>query len=201
MGLDILGWVECFDPTSVRWVGVVKLAPVIAERNSDVFAWLFGVRWNSDNPLHQDLPPVAAKRGLPADVSHEATRDYANTVALYPTEYFGASWVTLGEVQAIDWEQPIEERITASRHGQYPFGTHYWRSEFVQRHADLLPGPPDTLQPGMEWRVGDLDYRVEAMRRRDALDPGWQVLFRVMDTLASRWNDASLVRLVVWFGR
>lgn len=184
-----------------HWTGVIKLHAIIANRNREVFAWLFGVCWNADNPLHHDLPPIAAERGLPADVSYDTARSYADTVPILPKEYFGATWVTLAEVQAIDWDQPIEERITVSRHGKYPFGMRYWRSQFLQEHADLVPGPAETLHPDMEWTVGDMDYRVDAMRRRDVLNPDWQVLLRMMDALATRWTEgSSFVRLVVWFG-
>jgi hypothetical protein len=201
VGTDIHGWVECWDFTAEHWTGVIKLHAIIANRNPEVFAWLFGVRWNADIPLHRDLPPVAAERGLPADVSYDTAHSYAETVSILPKEYFGATWVSLAEVQAIDWDQPIEERITASQQGQYPFGTQSRRSEFVEHHPDLLAGPADMLRPGMAWTMGDMEYTVDAMRRRDALKPDWQVLFRMMDALATRWTDgSSFVRLVVWFG-
>jgi hypothetical protein len=203
MGTDIHGWVEYWHPDLERWIGVIKLAPLVCDRNYELFAWLFGVRRRPDIPMRWQDPPLAVGRGLPADASSEVASEYATDTARLPTEYYGATWVSWREVQTIDWDEPIEDRIVASRRdalGQkQPGGTLWWRSQFVAAHADRVPGSPEALAPGDSWSIEDTDYEVVAMRRRDVVDHRWELLFQLMEALSSRLQSTDHLRLVVWF--
>jgi hypothetical protein len=106
--------------------------------------------------------------------------------------------MTWREVRAIDWDEPIEERIVESWAGR-PGGIYHWRSQFVEHHAELLPVPAGRLHPGQRWTVGDKTYEVVAMRRRDVLEVPWSLLFRLMKVLASNCEDPGQLRWVVWF--
>lgn len=202
MGTDIHGWVEYWDPIVECWIGVIKLGPLVIDRNYEIFAWLFGVRRRPDIPMRWNDPPIAAGRGLPPDASNDVASEYSADMARFPKEYYGVTWVTWSEVQAIDWDERIEDRIVESR-GDAPsspcVGTLYWRSQFLTTHAALVPTSADALVPGQRWNVGDKVYEVVAMRRRDVLERQWELLFELMETLASRCQDSKYLRLVVWF--
>jgi hypothetical protein len=198
MGTDIYGWVEYWDPSAERWVGVIKLVPLVSDRNYEFFAWLFGVGRRPDIPMRWKDPPIAAGRGLPPDASDEVAAAYAAAMARFPEEFYGVTWATWREVQTIDWDEPIEDMIVATRVGQ-PGGVYQWRSQFLQHHADLLPDQAESLHPGQRWTAGDKMYEVVAMRRRDVLEECWSLLFRLMQVLASRFEDTDQLRWVVWF--
>jgi hypothetical protein len=203
MGTDIYGWVEYWHPDLECWIGVIKLAPLVSDRNYELFAWLFGVRRRPDIPMRWQDRPLAAGRGLPADASSEVASEYASDTARFPTEYYGTTWASWREVQEIDWDEPIEDRIVASRRdalGQkQSSGTLWWRSQFVAAHADLVPASAEGLAPVDSWSVEDTDYQVVAMRRRDVVDHRWELLFHLMEALSSRLQSADHLRLVVWF--
>ena len=105
VGIDIHGWVEVrprFHPPVLpdlelrRWDGIVKLDHLLA-RNTALCAALFAVG---------TAPPesaLAARRGLPDDLSQEAEAAYL-TDAEDPAAVAWPSWVTLEELQAATWE-------------------------------------------------------------------------------------------------
>ncbi len=70
MGTDIHGWIEVKSPITEDWLAIVQVWPLIY-RTYDMFGSLFGVK----NRLH--FRPVAANRGVPTDVSHEAQQEIA----------------------------------------------------------------------------------------------------------------------------
>jgi hypothetical protein len=197
VGTDIHGWVEYRHPDLELWIGVIKLAPLLSDRNYPLFAWLFDVH-KAFGGMQWDFSPLAARRGLPPDASAEAATEYAAVMAQSPEEVHGTTWISWREVQAIDWDEPIEDMICESRLDR-PGGIYSWRSQFLQHHADLLPDQAESLQPGQRWTVGDQMYEVVAMRRRDVLEEPWELLFRLMVVLASRVEDTDHLRWVVWF--
>ncbi len=201
MGTDIHGWVEYWHPDIELWIGIIKLHNLVSYRNYELFAWLFGIGRRPDIPVRWDFPPIAAGRGLPTDASQEAATDYAADMARYPKEYYGTTWIRWREVQAIDWDEPVEDVIVESclnRHGQRVEMRH-WRTPFLERHADLLPDQGGSLHPGHRWTAGDTTYAVVATRRRDVLDQSWELLFRLLEALQSQIKDPDHLRLVVWF--
>jgi hypothetical protein len=203
VGADIHGWVEYWHADLECWIGVIKLAPLVCDRNYELFAWLFGVRRRPDIAMRWKDAPIAAGRGLPPDASSEVASEYTTALERFPTAYYGTTWASWREVQAIDWDEPIEDRIVASRRdamGQkQPGGTLWWRSQFVAAHADLVPGPAEALAPGDRWIVEDTVYEVVSMRRRDVLERRWELLFHLMETLSSRLQSTDHLRFVVWF--
>jgi hypothetical protein len=198
VGTDIYGWVEYWDPHIEAWIGVIKLVDLVSARNYELFHWLFGVH---KREMWQDFSPIAADRGLPLDASAEAANDYKAAMAAYPEEFYGSTWISWREIQAIDWDEPIEDRIVETVIGKTgnTYEIHGWRSLFLQRHADLVPETVESLHPGQRWTVGDRAFEVVAMKRRDVLEDGWSLLFQLMGVLASRFEDTSHLRWVVWF--
>jgi hypothetical protein len=57
---------------------------------------------------------------------------------------------------------------------------------------------PQGLPEGQEWEADGKLYRSVRLRRSDALDDEWRLVFDLMETLARRYGDTD-VRLVVWF--
>jgi hypothetical protein len=199
LGTDIHGWVEYWDPVPEEWTGVIKLDRLLGDRNYEIYAWLFGVRRRPDIPMRWDFQPIAAQRGLPLDASRESVEEHTRHISQYPDEFFGESWVTWSEMQAINWDEPIEDRVIARRQDEGFGGTLYWRSQFVQKYAAILPGGVEALRPGQQWTAGGIAYEVAAMRRRDVLEDDWELLFCWMRALADRRGGGSNVRLVAWF--
>ena len=198
VGTDIHGWVEYWHPDLELWIGIIKLHNLVSYRNYELFVWLFGIGQRPDIPMQWDFPPIAARRGLPSDASQEAATDYAADMARYPKEYYGTTWISWREVQTIDWDEPIEDRIVESRLGRLD-GIRQWRTPFLERHADLVPDQTESLRPGLRWTVGDHSYEVVATRRRDVLEQSWELLFRLMEVLQTRIEDTDHLRWVVWF--
>jgi hypothetical protein len=204
MGTDIHGVIECrpeaCEPATHAWVYAMDLELVYQTRNYDAFGCLFGVT------NFAGFAPVAADRGLPADVSRR-TRELA--AGLIPP-FFGLSWIGWDEIQAIDWDQPAA-RPDARLHQYGRDKTGAWRyagkgatSESLAAQLARTAGPATdgTWPAGSEWLIGQRLYRSEVLTRRDAIRPGddWDPLWAVMSALAAVHN-ASNVRLVVWFDR
>src|SRR5215813_8323405 len=95
MGCDIYGWVEIKAyPDEDNWKRALNIEAVLG-RNYAVFGVLFGVR-NSTG-----IAPLAAGRGLPADTNEAIRADYNE----WGANAHSASFVTLAELDAYDWEQ------------------------------------------------------------------------------------------------
>ncbi len=63
-------------------------------RNYHMFTLFAGVRHVGG------VPTIAEPRGLPADVSPEVRAEHGGDL-----DWFGASWLTLGELLAVDYDQ------------------------------------------------------------------------------------------------
>jgi len=97
LGTDIHGWVEVrrhyegvTPPHDVQWHGVITISEII-QRNYDMFSCLFGMK-----PYAQ-FTSIAPNRGLPGDISEEASDDY-----LTWEEACGETWISWPEIQAVD---------------------------------------------------------------------------------------------------
>jgi hypothetical protein len=90
MGTDIDGWIEC-KQVSEAWTPAVALGAVYLGRDYQAFGKLFGVR-NIAN-----IQPIAAKRGLPEDVSQQVKKD-----AMYSGLY-AHSWIAWQELKENNW--------------------------------------------------------------------------------------------------
>lgn len=195
MGIDICGWVEIrlVAEEPAIWGPVVNVG-LLADRSTEMFSWLFGVRKRDDG-----FAPIAAKRGLPTDVSDTTKAEHDSHFATYPSEFFGTTWVTWAEIQSINWDEQIEDRVHEHQKswapGEYVEGP---KSTFLQFHREKWPGTPEELQSGVRWEQEDHEYEVVEFYRRNAIEYGWAELFEIMAVLAKpRGNDA--VRMVVWF--
>ncbi|MCF2531795.1 hypothetical protein [Yinghuangia soli] len=208
MGTDIHGYIECrtwkpgLDPGETAWQPAVDLALLGLYRDYAGFAVLFGVR-----DIHDEWRPVAAGRGLPADVSGVVLAAYDMCEPAVD-----ATWIGWGEVCAIDWDEPAAARATRiARYRVLPDG----RRELVHREdwsrgftrasgIDVLSAGTGSLgghcAEGDEWQTGTTVFRAERDRRRDLVpaDGPWEPIWSVMRTLAGVHGGQN-VRLVVWF--
>ena len=103
MGCDIHSHAERQD--GGRWVDLDVEA--FEARDYGLFGWLAGVR------NYSGLTPIAADRGVPGDASHRATKDYD----AWRGEAHSASWVSVAELAAVDYDQIIEDRRCAKQLG------------------------------------------------------------------------------------
>jgi hypothetical protein len=186
LGTDIRGRVEIKDEWLDDWVSVVNIGPILS-RQYDMFACLFGVM------NYANFRPLAPERGIPADTSQEVARDLLDHEqnALFPT------WIGWDEIQAIDWnEAGIKPDERVHRYEMQDGGHLRYVSKGVHPYSDML-----NFDEEYSWEEDDgYVYKIETISRAAALegDPGWPLLFKIMDLLA-RQNPRRLVRLVVWF--
>jgi hypothetical protein len=212
MGWHIVAWVEVHLPWAAGMTDIPGVetwypmmdASLLIDRNDDAFGCLFGAA-NRAN-----FRPVAADRGLPETMSgrvREEAERYAEADS--GTGFVWPSWVTLAEIEQVDWDEPAllpDQRLhqfIRTPSGEWVFETKStWDANFAQavghnmERALLGQEPPWT--EGQEWQVGDRLFRAVRLRRRDAMDEGWQSLLTIMRELARRFSPEG-VRLVVWF--
>ncbi|MEU6866793.1 hypothetical protein ABZ924_26625 [Streptomyces sp. NPDC046876] len=163
------------------------------------FGCLFGIR-------NASFEPLAADRGLPPDASPEARAHYEDWGGAY-----GGSWITWAELQTVDWEEAsteVDECVHEYRRGADGAWELYGLNSSLDRFAELsgiedprvLQRAGRTHPEGSEWHDGDRLFRIERLRRRQAVpDEEWGAVWTVMRTLAGLHGDDG-VRLVVWFG-
>ncbi|TQF01217.1 hypothetical protein E6W39_01890 [Kitasatospora acidiphila] len=102
MGTDIYGAIEVRHPCADQdwwewpaWQRLMDLSPLYDDRDYSAFAVLFGVR-NSAG-----YSPVAAGRGLPADVSAELREEFERVQGI-DSAVHGATWVSCAELDRAD---------------------------------------------------------------------------------------------------
>lgn len=99
MGCDIHAWGEKQLPTT-EWV-LVDLTPEPFDwRSYSLFGFLAGVR------NYSDVPPIAPARGIPDALSKEV----ADNIGGWDLDAHNHSWLTMAELEAFDYSQPIEDR-------------------------------------------------------------------------------------------
>ncbi|MDQ2906453.1 MAG: hypothetical protein ABI456_14315 [Ktedonobacteraceae bacterium] len=197
MGTDIAGRIECRlrYPIDSRkpWTSAIDLSLLYHGRDYDAFGCLFGIR----NYAH--FRPVAAERGLPADVSREVKEDAES----YGEGGSGHSWISWAEIKAIDWEEETEEtdsRIHEYRRAEDGSLVYEGKSSLdptFAKHVSYSLRAPHSWPEGQEWEIEGKIYRAEKLKRKDTRE-GWDSLFTVMELLAAYYEDDG-VRLVVWF--
>ncbi|HEU5370608.1 MAG TPA: hypothetical protein VFU69_19195 [Ktedonobacterales bacterium] len=202
MGTDAYGWVEIKD--EFGWTPLIQAWPLMS-RNYDLFGSLF---WTN----RSNFRPIAQKRGMPGDCSLQVKRDFAELVASsshipgHPEEYFGCTWITWREIQAIDWEEEAEVEPYRVWVSETLEGGKRWKSKGAYQRswlAQKLSLSEEALDAawnnGQIWEVDGKEYEaVKAIKRKDALSESWQTLFKLMEVLAEKYG-ADGVRLVVWF--
>ncbi|MFE0631337.1 hypothetical protein ACFW3D_30820 [Streptomyces sp. NPDC058864] len=203
MGKDIRGFVECHrdyrdHEEDSFWHATIALDHLKVPRNYDAFGCLFGV---CDN---EQFLPIAPLRGLPVDASNRVRAGQEATAGR------SAGWVSWAEIKRVDWDEESarpDDRI--HEYFREPQGD--W--QFAQRHvsaprrfidlcgqpAHIAARPGEHFPAGSQWVDGDRMFRVDRLRRRDAVpDDEWGPVWTVMRTLADLHGDDD-VRLVVWF--
>lgn len=157
----------------------------------DAFGCLFGVR------NYGGFVPVAAARGLPADISTELRR------RALEDGLHDHTWIACHELRQVDWDEPaatVDTRIHEYRitdNGLVPSGKSAWSAalEGVAGPAD----PDGRAHPeGTEWNRGDLLWRAERMHRRDVLHGELRELLDRLGGLGAQYGEVN-VRWVVWF--
>ena len=98
MGCDIHSHAE--KQAGGRWVRVDVEA--FQRRDYGFFGWLADVR------NYSGMTPIAAGRGFPADSSAEAAMHHD----AWSGDAHSASWVSVAELLAVDYDQPAEDRRT-----------------------------------------------------------------------------------------
>lgn len=101
MGCDIHSHAEKM--VDGRWERVAVEA--FEDRSYGFFGWLAGVR------NYSAMRPIAADRGIPADVSRETAKAHE----AWGYDAHSASWVSLAELQAVDYDQIVEDRRTTKQ--------------------------------------------------------------------------------------
>jgi hypothetical protein len=181
MGCDIHGFIEV--GSQGEWV-MYKNIKEYVNRNYDMFGLLFDVR----NYCGYD--PIAARRGLPADVSDETRESYGRT-----TDYHSASYITAQELAAIDWTKKSSQRNERTSIYRVVNGEERWEGSFGWSNV-LTSAQHELLSYGETIVIGDLRYRRDYALYSDALEADWQ---RVIDDMSSLLATFDEVRLVVWF--
>lgn len=200
MGTDIEGWVEYALPgprsNEKDWYAVIRVGS-LASRNYDLFGCLFGV--GVRNYAH--FRPIAAGRGLPPDASSEMQEEYEKYAQFRLSgEDFAYTWITWQEIKQIDWEEEAEEPDERPNvYEREENGELTWlRKGAVLR--ELSEEAWQTLRAGKTWEQEDQIFKLEKMKRKEALDGDWewQLLFDMMALLAKAYGDEN-VRMVVHF--
>ncbi|MEU9633115.1 hypothetical protein ACGFZZ_02885 [Streptomyces tendae] len=206
MGTDIYGGIEFRHPHAGTdyydgepWVTAMELWPLHDETDYTAFGLLFGVR------NYAGFRPLAAGRGLPADLSSAMRAELGPWVAQGGMD--GASWVSWAELTSVDSETTPEHfvgRVTWYKQSQptvrqSQLVTRRWPAEVL---STVGVPPADSYSPSehVEWITGDLVCTYEPLTVGDVLGPTthWPHVFAVMKALAGRFGDDS-VRLVVAF--
>ena len=189
MGKDIRGWVEVqryykrpippYDNYNT-WYGIITVSDLL-NRNYDMFSSLFGGTFFS----FAQFRPIAADRGLPKDISEQASDDYLTWDCA-----LGETWISWQETQEVDWD----EQALDGRPHEYEVND-TGKTVYKGKSA---PQAMDIIEEGNSWQVGASLFKIEKVSRRESLTRDWQLLFRLMRELAADYGDDN-VRLVVWF--
>ena len=206
MGTDIYGGIEFRHPgvgtdwyDGEPWVTAIDLWPLYDGRDYATFGCLFGVR------NYAGYVPLAAGRGLPADISAGLRADLEPMILAGDLD--SASWVSWGELASMDPSVTPARFVGRLTWSSEPRKT-LWKQQFVPVEwppevVDVIgPPPPDwsAALPLFEWTVEDVKCRYESLSVGAILGPdsGWPHVFAVMQALAGRYGDGG-VRLVVAF--
>lgn len=184
-GKEPVDW-KCAIDNIGFWVG----------RSYDTFGLLFGIR------NYANFDPVAPKRGIPEESSErldDRLDPYREENRIGAVSCHSHSYLTLKELNEIDWEQPTEKedsririyneddelQMKAAQIGSLS-------DEEVQRIED----GEEVVKEGSDGEVRK--YRREKMKKEDALSGAWEKLIEQMEMFGETYGEEN-VRLVVWF--
>lgn len=98
MGCDIHSHAERKNESGA-WEKITDLEP-FDWRSYGMFGFLAGVR------NYSDVPPIAERRGVPTDASREVAEDYER----WDSDAHSASWLSVAELLAFNYDAPCENR-------------------------------------------------------------------------------------------
>jgi hypothetical protein len=191
MGVDIEGWVEIKPKNREgKWVAHTWIDHTLVPGDSFAFGCLFGVRdWI--------FRPIAAGRGIPEDASEEVKECALISDDGYSHSY---TWITWAEIQNIDLDEEAED---LSRGFVHCYKKNLRGELVLTARVSNSPHhfPSDVwgaLQGGRTIEEDDKIYRLERVKRRNALPGNFEALFGLMASLAEE-HGAENIRLVCWF--
>jgi hypothetical protein len=172
MGTDLAGWVELYNPLSEMWSNVIRI-DALDNRNYKLYEKLFGFKAHLGN-----VGEVIAPRGAPPSPSAGAESDFLADITNCPQEYFGLTWIGWNEIEAIDWDKPLDDRVYSYHKGQPldAWRQETWKSNFIQRSPDAWQARPEDLPYAEFWEYRDYLYRLEPTTGHDLWRDGWDVL-------------------------
>jgi len=104
-------WVGVELPRKPMWEGASYTEAPLHSRSYGTFAFLAGVR------NYSEVTPIAEPRGFPADASPEVKADHET----WDLDAHTASWLSLEELQAYDYDQKMEDRRYTQQTGPNSF--------------------------------------------------------------------------------
>ena len=164
-------------------------------RNYRLFAALAGVRNGTGFAgcdLGDPIEPIAAPRGLPADVSDEVQAESDE----WDIDGHTHSWLTAGELLAHDWDMTVVNRGLTVDTDDRRFkdgGRANWVVDYFERWHSW---PPDTEVVGMTTASGYVPIEWRIPLSAD-LSTDWFALVLRLGRLAG--DDLDSVRIVFWF--
>jgi hypothetical protein len=202
---DMYGAIEVYrlaphdDPADVEpWMRAMDLYPLYRSNDYLAFGCLFGVRnWPG-------WEPVAARRGLPGDVSGSVCAEFEADARI--DDAMGEqTWVSWAELKALDMTvtprcRGVLQTSPAGGGCWYQRVDDEWPADIVAEYGVPPLGLNPAEAPYGSWHVGGVRLEYRALTRLDAVGPGtgWEHVFAVMKALAGRFGDDG-VRIVAWF--
>lgn len=181
---DLSGWIEV--RRGGDWYAIIQIGLLLPLK--DTYGCLFGVA-NLGN-----FRPLFPSRGIPRDASDVVQEE----VARGHRDLFGHSWATLQELRSIDWDEEaldLDERVSVYEVEED--GSLRWLSKALSLGHHEHEMKRARVEP--EVRAGELLFRRERMRRRDAIkDTDYELMCSLMEVLADRFGSEN-VRIVVYF--
>ena len=187
MGCDIHGHVEIrMYPDSSRdwWLSVLNVG-ALADRNYDLFGFLFGVR------NYARFEPIAPFRGLPKNPSDTIKKE----IDEWKNDAHSTSYLTLTELQSINWddESPEEDqRVHVYHEDNHEMSYKAMSSGDINFDVIKKFGTDNVL-------VKDgTTYKIEKIKNNDLIGPSWQSIFDCMEVFGKTFGVEN-VRMVVYF--
>lgn len=148
--------------------------------------------------------PAFPKRGFPEERSRglkDKIDDWGGEENLGAIEFHSASYATVAELRALDWDEKAEardRRYTVLDENKEPTGTKFG---WAKGWSDIINENEERLANGEAVPNDDGSHYIKRMKltRRRALSGSWEwFIFDLLDTYAEKYGEEN-VRLVVWF--
>jgi len=181
MGCDIHGIVE-YKENNI-WKTKYNVGNEVG-RNYDIFGCLFGVRNNCG------FNPIAEGRGLPEDMNEELK------TKAHDSDYHSHTYINLEEIENINWDE--EGETEDSRIHQYERKNGKLEMCCKFGRSRRLDGHMEELNEKGEIELDGFIFKLEKVKRKDALSGAWKELIENMKKLGQTYGKEN-VRMIVWF--